>query len=95
MRKVVAEITIIPMGKGASVSKYIKKAIETFKEFNVKVYPTAMGTILEGDIEEVLKAYKKAHDVVLNDVDRVVSQLRIDERKDKENSVERKLKAIS
>ena len=94
MRKVVAEISIIPLGKGASVSKYVKKAIEVFKKYDLKVEPNAMGTVLEGDLDEILKAFKEAHSIVLNDVDRVVSNLKIDERKDKENTIERKLKAI-
>ena len=94
MRRVVAEISIIPLGKGASVSKYVKKAIEVFKKYDLKVEPNAMGTVLEGDLDEILKAFKEAHSIVLNDVDRVVSNLKIDERKDKENTIERKLKAI-
>ncbi|ADG12873.1 MTH1187 family thiamine-binding protein [Methanocaldococcus infernus] len=92
--KVVAEISIIPMGKGPSVSKYVKKAIEVLKKYNLKVVPNAMGTVVEGELDEVIKAYKEAHLKVLEDVDRVVSQLKIDHRKDKENSIERKLKAI-
>ena len=55
MRRVVAEISIIPLGKGASVSKYVKKAIEVFKKYNLKVEPSAMGTVLEGDLDEILK----------------------------------------
>ncbi|ENN96448.1 hypothetical protein J422_02125 [Methanocaldococcus villosus KIN24-T80] len=93
MRKVVAEVKIIPMGE-VSVSKYIKRAIEIFKKYNLKVSPSAMGTVLEGDIDEILKAYKEAHTEILNYVDRVVSFLEIDERRDKENTIERKLKAI-
>ncbi|WP_423793305.1 MTH1187 family thiamine-binding protein [Methanocaldococcus indicus] len=92
--KVVAEVVIIPLGEGASVSKYIKKAYDIFKKYNLKVELTAMGTILEGDMKEILKAYYEAHKKVLEDVDRVVSQIRIDERKDKENSIERKIKSV-
>lgn len=31
MRKVVAEVSIIPLGKGASVSKYVKKQLKFLK----------------------------------------------------------------
>ncbi|WP_457612958.1 MTH1187 family thiamine-binding protein [Methanocaldococcus sp.] len=94
MRKVVAEVSIIPMGKGASVSRYVRKAIDVFKKYDLRVESGAMSTVLEGDLDEILKAFKEAHSAVLEDVDRVVSSLKIDERKDKENSIERKLKAI-
>ena len=92
---VVAEVSIIPLGEGASVSKYVKKALKVFKKYNLKVEPNAMGTVLEGDLNEVLEASKEAHEEVLKDTTRVVSSLKIDERKDKENTIERKLNAIS
>ncbi|WP_456472070.1 MTH1187 family thiamine-binding protein [Methanocaldococcus sp.] len=92
--KAVAEVSIIPIGEGPSISKYVKKAINIFKKYNLKVVPNAMGTVLEGDLDEILKAYKEAHLSVLSEVDRVVSQIKVDQRKDKENSIERKLKSI-
>ncbi len=92
---VVAEVSIIPLGEGASVSKYVKKAIEVFKKYDLKIEYSAMATILEGDLNEVLLAFKEAHEEVLKDTTRVVSSLKIDERKDKENTIDRKLKAIS
>jgi uncharacterized protein (TIGR00106 family) len=91
---VVAEVSIVPLGEGASVSKYVKKAIEVFKKYNLKVEPHAMGTVLEGDLEEVLEAFKEAHREVLKDSKRVLSTLKIDERIDKENTIGRKLRAI-
>ena len=91
---VVAEVSIIPLGEGASVSKYVKKALKVFKKYNLKVEPNAMGTVLEGDLNEVLEAFKEAHEEVLKDTKRVVSSLKIDERKDKENTIKIKLNAI-
>ena len=72
---VVAEVSIIPLGEGASVSKYVKKALKVFKKYNLKVEPNAMGTVLEGDLNEVLEAFKEAHEEVLKDTTRVVSSL--------------------
>ena len=69
--------------------------MKVFKKYNLKVEPNAMGTVLEGDLNEVLEAFKEAHEEVLKDTTRVVSSLKIDERKDKENTIERKLNAIS
>jgi uncharacterized protein (TIGR00106 family) len=69
---VVTEVSIIPLGEGASVSKYVKKALKVFKKYNLKVEPNAMGTVLEGDLNEVLEAFKEAHEEVLKDTTRVV-----------------------
>jgi uncharacterized protein (TIGR00106 family) len=91
---VVAEVSIIPLGEGPSVSKYVKKALKVFEKYDLKIEPSAMGTVLEGDLDKILEAFKEAHQEVLNDTKRVVSSLKIDERKDKENTIERKLNAI-
>ncbi|MBW9220250.1 MTH1187 family thiamine-binding protein [Methanothermococcus sp. SCGC AD-155-N22] len=90
----VAEVSIVPIGEGPSISKYVKKAIEVFKKYNLKVEPCAMGTVLEGDLDEIIRAFKEAHETVLNDTVRVLSTLKIDDRKDKEITIEGKLKAI-
>lgn len=91
---VVAEISIIPLGEGPSVSKYVKNALKVFKKHDLKIEPCAMGTVLEGDLDEILEAFKEAHREVLSDTKRVVSSLKIDERIDKENTIKRKLNAI-
>jgi len=90
----VAEVSIVPIGEGPSISKYVKKAIDVFKKYNLKVEPGAMGTVLEGDLDEIIKAYKEAHETVLKDTVRVLSTLKIDDRRDKENTIEEKLRAI-
>ncbi len=92
---VVAEVSIIPLSNGPSVSKYVKKAISIFKKHNLKINYGAMSTTIEGDLNEVLEAFKEAHNEVLKDTTRVVSSLKIDERKDKDNTIERKLKSIN
>ena len=90
----VAEVSIVPIGVGPSISKYVKKAIEVFKKYDLKVETCAMGTILEGELDEIIKAYKDAHETVLSDTVRILSTLKIDDRTDKENTIERKLNAI-
>ncbi|MBW9221088.1 MTH1187 family thiamine-binding protein [Methanothermococcus sp. SCGC AD-155-M21] len=90
----VAEVSIVPIGVGPSISKYVKRAIEVFKKYDLKVETCAMGTILEGELDEIIRAYKEAHEVVLNDTIRVLSTLKIDDRTDKEHTIERKLNAI-
>ncbi len=92
--KVVAKVVIIPIGEGSSISKYVKEAIEVLKKYNLKVEPTAMGTILEGDLDEILNAYKDAHLKVLSISNRVYSSLTIDHKKDVDNTIEGKLKSI-
>ena len=94
----IAEISIVPIGTSTpSVSKYVAKAIQVLdRERDVKYKLTGMGTILEGDWTSVLGAVRKMHESVFDDqVQRVVTTIRIDDRRDRESSVERKVQSVA
>ncbi len=94
---VIAEISIIPVGtQTASVSRYVAKAVETIKG-NTKVTHqlTAMGTLLEGELYDVLESIKQMHNSVFNEeVTRVVTSIKIDDRRDKELSLDYKVQSV-
>jgi uncharacterized protein (TIGR00106 family) len=95
---VIAEISIVPIGTGTpSVSQYVAKAIQTLsQESTVKYKLTGMGTILEGTWTSVLEAARKMHDSVFDDqIQRVVTTIRIDDRRDRESSVKRKIQSVA
>ncbi len=94
--RVVAELSVVPLGVGPSVSKYVKEALKELRSSGVRVEPGAMGTIIEADdMDKLLEAVKRAHEAVFRaGAIRVVTTLRIDDRRDKELSIESKLAAI-
>ena len=95
---VIAEISIVPIGTSTpSVSKYVAKAIQVLDQArDVKYKLTGMGTILEGDWTSVLGAVRKMHESVFDDqVQRVVTTIRIDDRRDRKSSVERKVQSVT
>ncbi len=95
---VIAEISIVPIGTNTpSVSQYVAGAIKVLsQEKNVKYKLTAMGTILEGTWASVLGVTKKMHESVFDDqIQRVVTTIKIDDRRDRESSVERKIKSVT
>jgi uncharacterized protein (TIGR00106 family) len=97
MIMVIAEVSIVPVGtKTASVSKYVAKAFETLKEHEkVKYQLTAMGTLLEGKLNDVLESIKLMHNSVFNEeVTRVVTNIKIDDRRDKELSLDYKVQSV-
>ncbi len=93
-----AEISVYPMAtKTTSASFYIAKAIESIKGIeNLKFEINPMGTILESDDMEVInKATKQMTETVHNlGIDRVEVVIKIDSRKDKQQSGEEKLESI-
>ena len=94
---VIAEVSVIPMGtKTPSVSEYVAKAIKALMDQkNVKYQLTAMGTILEGELSEVLGAVKMMHESVFGEkVKRVVTRITIDDRRDKRLTMDYKVQSV-
>jgi uncharacterized protein (TIGR00106 family) len=95
---IIAEITVIPIGtKTPSVSKYVAKAVDELKKLGLKPELTAMGTIFEtDDISLILKAFKSVHESAFEQgAVRVVTTLKIDERRDKEGSIKQKIRSVT
>ena len=96
MAKVIAEIVIVPYGTGStSLSGYVAGVEEKLKESGLKTMLTPMGTIVEGDLDEVLRAVRAAHEVPFSKgALRVGTTLRVDERSDKEITMEGKVRSV-
>jgi len=94
---VIAEVSVVPVGtKTPSVSRYVAKAIKILEEQKkVKYEVTAMGTILEGELEDVLDAVRKMHNSLFGgEVKRVVTRITIDDRRDKKISLDYKVRSV-
>lgn len=86
------------MASGAgttSLSGYVAEVEKKLKEFDLKTLLTPVGTILEGDLDVVLQAVRAAHEVPFSQgALRVGTTLRIDERRDKEITMEGKVRSV-
>ena len=94
---VIAEVSVIPIGtKTPSASEYVAKAIKALmQQKNIKYQLTAMGTLLEGELNQVLAAAKKMHENVFGeDVKRVVTRITIDDRRDKKLTMDYKVQSV-
>jgi len=93
---VIVEFSIIPMGEGASVSKILAHAIKELDKMRVKYELTPMCTVFEANnVGEALRIVATAHETVLKQgVKRVVTLVKIDDRRDVERSMEEKVKSL-
>lgn len=97
MGKVIVEVTVVPLGtKSASLSLFVAEAEKVLKNFpNLKSMLTPMSTILEGEMGEILDAVKAMHEAPFRQgAVRVSTTIRVDDRRDKEISMEGKLAAV-
>lgn len=92
----IVEVSILPLGTGTpSVSRYVVDVLKVLKESNLKYELTAMGTIIEGDLDEVLRWVRKMHEIPFKEgIKRVVTTIAIDDRRDKELTIKGKIRAV-
>ena len=91
------EVSVIPVGTPTpSVSQYIARAVKVLEgEKDIKYELTAMGTIIEGDLERVLTLARKMHEAVFNaGIMRVVTTIKIDDRRDKASGMDSKMESL-
>ncbi|NLJ99749.1 MAG: MTH1187 family thiamine-binding protein [Clostridia bacterium] len=92
-----AEITVAPLGTGSpSVSKYVAECHKVLQQTEgIKFQLTAMGTIIEGDLDKIFDTIKRLHEVPFDaGAQRVMTIVRLDDRRDKEISIEGKVRSV-
>ena len=93
----VAEISIVPLGtETPSISKYVARTVKVLQqEKDIKYEITAMGTIIEGDLDKILTVAKKMHEEVFAEgVARVLTVIKIDDPRDKALSMKGKVDSL-
>ena len=93
---IIAQLSISPVGKGISLSPFIKKAIASIENEHITFETHAMGTIIEApDLETLFRVVKNAHNAVLKaGAKRVITELKIDDRRDKQVTMASKLASL-
>ena len=94
----IIEVSVIPLGtETPSLSKYVAGAVKVIKdEKDVKYQLTAMGTIIEGQLPRLLNLVHKMHNSAFDaGVMRVVTTIKIDERRDKVSTISSKIEAVN
>ena len=91
------ELSVIPLGtETPSVSQYVARAVEIVREEKtVKYELTPMGTIIEGDLTQLLALVPKMHQAVFDaGATRIVTMIKIDDRRDKTSSLNGKMESL-
>ncbi len=89
----VVEFSMWPM-VGASVSEHVAKVIKMVDESGLPYKVNAMGTVVEGEWDEVMGLIKKCHQLLAGQTERVITEISIDDRKTRSNRIEGKVASI-
>ena len=91
----IVELSIVPLGVGAGVSSFVAEAIKVLEKTALEYELTAMSTIISGDLDDILSVIRKMHESCFGaGAVRVMTQIKIDDRRDRESSVERKIRSV-
>ncbi|HPB32325.1 MAG TPA: MTH1187 family thiamine-binding protein [Candidatus Sumerlaeota bacterium] len=89
-----AEFSVFPVDKGPHLSEYVAPVIALVRQSGLPWRVTAMGTIVEGGMEEILTLVRACHELMVRDSQRVVTTIRIDDFKGRTGRLEGKVDSI-
>jgi uncharacterized protein (TIGR00106 family) len=78
---VLLDFSMTPLGKGESVSAYVARCMEVVAASGLEHRLHAMGTTLEGELDEVLAVVRRCFEVLEPDCNRISCSIKIDYRK--------------
>ena len=93
----IVDVTVIPVGTpSSSLSEYVAGCVKVLEESEGISYRlTPMATVIEGELDRVLEVVRLMHEQPFaKGAGRVVTTIRIDDRRDKELTMAGKVAAV-
>ena len=92
---VIADLCIVPIGVGVSVSEYVAACQKVIEEAGLESHLHAYGTNIEGEWDQVFAAVKRCHEVVHEmGAPRITTTLKFGTRTDREQSMQDKVSSV-
>lgn len=91
---VLLEFSMFPLDKGESLSPYVARSLDIIDRSGLDYRLNAMGTIVEGEIDEVLAVVKQCFEAMSADCNRISCSVKMDYRKDQSGRLETKVKSV-
>lgn len=92
----IAEISIYPLGTAStSVGDYVASCVKILEEMGLDYEVTPMSTVFEGTLEQIWEASARIHELPFQmGCQRVVTSLKIDDRRDKPATMRSKVEGV-
>jgi len=91
---VLLEFSMTPLGAGESVSKYVARSLEIIDASGLDYRLNPMGTVLEGEWDEVFGVVKQCYEAMSADCDRVTCSMKLDARVGASGRLNSKIQSI-
>jgi uncharacterized protein (TIGR00106 family) len=91
---VLLEFSMSPLAKGESVSEYVARSLAIVADSGLDYRLHAMGTILEGEWDEVFDVVKKCYESMSADCDRISCVIKVDARQGAAGRLSAKVESV-
>lgn len=91
---VLLEFSVTPLGKGESVSQYVARCLEVIERSGLDYELHAMGTIVEGELPEVLAVLRECIETLATDCDRITCTAKLDYRRGASGRIRAKVESV-
>ena len=93
--KLIADLCVVPIGVGVSVSRYVAACEKVLNDAGLKTQLHAYGTNIEGDWDTVFTAIKRCHEVVHEmGAPRITTTLKFGTRIDRPQTMDDKITSV-
>ncbi|MGA2034607.1 MAG: MTH1187 family thiamine-binding protein [Thermoguttaceae bacterium] len=91
---VLLEFSIFPLDKGESVSPYVTRSLDIIDRSGLDYRSNAMGTVLEGEFDQVLGVVRQCFQALAADCGRIECSIKIDYRRGHQSRLDAKLASV-
>ena len=88
------EFSIFPLDKGVSLSQYVSKALTLIDESGLDYRMNPMGTVVEGEWDELLALLSRCFRELEEESDRISILAKFDHRKGVSGALESKIRSV-
>ena len=91
---VLLEFSMSPLGKGESVGRYVARSLGIIDKSGVAYRLNPMGTVLEGEWNDVFRVVQKCYERMKKDCNRISCTIKVDYRKGHAGRLESKVTSV-
>lgn len=91
---VLLEMSIVPMGVGDSVSQYVAECVDLVDQSGLDYELHSMGTIVEGQLADVLQLMQQCIEKMAEHTDRVTCSAKLDLRRGQQGRLTAKVDSV-
>ena len=93
---ILAQLSVYPLGEGVSVSRYVKEGIKAIEASGYQYEIGGLSTVVEvPDLDALFLLIRNVHQAHLDlGAQRIVIDLKVDDRRDKDATIQAKRNAV-